>query len=227
VRRAKAVVANNPVTELIFLIEGGRSKTDDIAFRKAFHVFFCSLEESAKQKGIGLQPVFCGSRNMTYEEFGRRLKKYRSGGDSAYPVLLVDSECAVERPGKCWDHLRNRPGDLWLRPVGATDDQCHLMAQAMEAWFFADPAALAEFYGGGFLLGALSNRQDVESIPKEEHIARLEAATRHTSKKSYHKFKHGPELLRRINPSLVRSRAAYCDRIFTDLARKFNLSDLG
>ena len=45
-------------------------------------------------------------------------------------MLLVDAERPVASSGP-WGHL-NAPPDSWVRPAGATDDQCHLMVQVME-----------------------------------------------------------------------------------------------
>lgn len=94
------------------------------------------------------------------------------------------------------------------------------MAQAVEAWFFADPDALAGYYKQGFNTNPLGNRNNVEDIPKDEHIPKLKAATKDTQKKDYDKTDHAPDLLARIDPEKVRKRAPHCDRIFITLAEK-------
>ena len=133
-------------------------------------------------------------------------------------MLLVDSEDLVAQWGKCWRHLRERQGDEWKKPAGVTDAQCHLMVQATEAWFFADPEALERYYKQGFQANSLPKRQNVEEIPKGQHIPALEAATRHSQKGVYHKTRHLPDLLGEINAAKVRQRAWHCDRIFVTLS---------
>jgi hypothetical protein len=79
------------------------------------------------------------------------------------------------------------------------------MVQAMEAWFFADRAALAKFYGPDFRLNALcGNEQDVEAIQKGDLMQSLLAATRATKTKGeYHKARHAFEILATLEPDKV------------------------
>ena len=103
------------------------------------------------------------------------------------------------------------------------------MVQMMEAWFHADPDALAKFYGTGFNKGALpgnSGKLNVESIAKKDLETGLSAATRKTAKGDYfrHKTAHGPELLARINPNLVRKAAPNCQRLFNQLEGHLGIS---
>jgi hypothetical protein len=91
------------------------------------------------------------------------------------------------------------------------------MVHSMESWLLADPAALAEFYGQGFRPKALPKIADVETVPKEEIAAALKHATRETQKGPYHKIRHGPGLLGRLDPAQVRQRAKHCDRLFATL----------
>jgi Domain of unknown function (DUF4276) len=131
----------------------------------------------------------------------------------AFVVLLVDSEAPVTHGP--WVHLKNR-GDNW-DSGGLSDEHCHLMVQTVEAWLIADPDALASYYGQGFQRSALSKRQSVEAIPKAELVPSLDRATQHTQKGRYHKIRHCSDLLSRLNPETVRSRASHCDLLFTTL----------
>ena len=94
------------------------------------------------------------------------------------------------------------------------------MVQAVEAWLFADPEALQTYYGPEFNVNSLPARQNVEEIPKSDHIGRLEAASHPTRKGLYHKTRHLPDLLSRIDGAKVRERAWHCDRIFVTLSRR-------
>jgi len=116
--------------------------------------------------------VSCGGRNDAYKSFRTF---HEDAGDDDFPILLVDSEAQVSS-GNDWEHVRTRDG--WQRPDGAISDQLHLMVQAMEAWFHADKEKVAGYYGRGFRPGALSQRLEVDNIPKADLFAGLKAATR-------------------------------------------------
>ena len=74
----------------------------------------------------------------------------------------------------------------------------------MEAWFLAHPEALSDYYGEGFLSNAIGNTADVERVPKAEVLNRLKRATRNTRKGEYHKVKHAPFLLEKLDSHQVR-----------------------
>jgi hypothetical protein len=94
------------------------------------------------------------------------------------------------------------------------------MTQAMEAWFIADVAALAGFYGQEFHQGGIPRNPDVEQIPKAQLETSLRDASRHTQKGEYHKTRHAWRLLQLIDPEVVRQASRHCDRLFTTLQTK-------
>lgn len=98
-------------------------------------------------------------------------------------------------------------------------EQCHLIVQMVEAWLVADPKSLSEYYGSGFHANSLPAREDVEAIEKRDLLSGLERATQKTQKGRYHKIHHGPALLARVRPDVVRRRAKHCDRLFVTLER--------
>jgi hypothetical protein len=204
------------VKYLRFHIEGGRNKTQDVEMRQAFHVFFSELFDAGKSKDVRVTFMLHGGRKQAYEKFCYAL----SASPEDYHVLLVDSEDPVEREGKCWQHLKRRTDDKWVKPKGSREDQCQLMAQAVEAWLFADPDSLAAYYKQGFQPNSLPDTLNVETIPRSVHVSSLEAATRNTQKKRYHKYDHLPGILMTIDPRKVRSRAPHCERIFSTLQAK-------
>jgi hypothetical protein len=130
----------------------------------------------------------------------------------AFLVLLVDSEAPVNAGS--WEHLQVRDG--W-KSGDLSDEHCHLMVQAVEAWLIADPDTLASYYGQSFQRSALPKRQDVEAIPKDALARSLDRATQHTQKGSYHKIRHCSDLLGRLKQERVRARARHCDLLFTTL----------
>ncbi len=75
---------------------------------------------------------------------------------------------------KPWSLLASRGGDGWKKPENADDKDCHLMVQLMETWLIADRETLANYYGQGFNVNALSNRNEIELIPKDDNIKCLE-----------------------------------------------------
>ena len=83
-----------------------------------------------------------------------------------------------------------------------------------ETWIAADRSALADYYGHRFLASALPVAEDLEAIPEDSIQTALTRATLPTQKRAYHKTRHAPDLLRRIDPVLVRKRCRMCDRLF-------------
>ncbi len=201
-------------------VEGAGPKNADIAYRQAFKTFLAGFDAILRERGGRLQTIPCGTRRLTYDKFCEALKRKQA---DTFPILLVDSEAEVKQFGEVWRHLKAREGDGWERPEGAEETHCHLMAQAMEAWFFADPEALVRFYGAEkFHPNALPNRQNVEDIPKSDHIPAFEAATKDTTKGRYHKIQHGPKILETLDSAKVRGRAPHCERLFAVLEEKIS-----
>jgi hypothetical protein len=161
--------------------------------------------------------VACGGRRRAYDSF---LTSHENAGQDDLPILLVDSEEPVAEADP-WEHVRLRAGDEWQRPRGASQDQIHLMVQAMEAWFHADKEKVREYYGQGFRLAALSPRSDIDNIPKVDLFAGMQMATKDCPKKGeYSKGKHSFEILALIDPARVRaSSPAHAGRLLTVLDR--------
>ncbi len=193
----------------IYVEGGGDGNAGRAAIRRGFGEFLRELRDLARQRRIHWDIVACGPRGRALKAFSKALRE----GTHAFNVLLVDSEGPVSAPP--WEHLAER--DEWKKPEGATQDQCHLMVQAMEAWLVAEPGALAEHYGQGFKKGKLPRRRDVETIAKSDLEPALERATEETTKGRYHKIRHGAKLLAMIDQTKVRARAPHCERLFKSL----------
>ena len=178
-------------------VEGGgdHNKALDTECRRGFREFFRKAGMDRRMPRI----VSCGGRSGAYKSF--RTSHENAAADD-FPILLVDSEAQVSG-GDVWEHVRTRDG--WQRPDGATPDQLHLMVQAMEAWFHADKEKVEEYYGRGFRPGALSQRPEIDNIPKADLFAGLKAATRACpTKGEYSKGGHSFEILALIDPAKVR-----------------------
>jgi hypothetical protein len=195
-------------------VEGGgdHNKALETQCRRGFSEFFTKAGLEGRMPRV----MRCGGRQQAYARF--RTSHESAGGDD-FPILLVDSEAPVV-VGSSWEHVRLRPGDEWPRPQGASEDQIHLMVQAMEAWFHADKEALQEYFGRGFRAAGLSQRPDVENISKADLFAGLQRATNDCLKGAYSKGEHSFQILARIDPARVRSSSEFAERFLNVLDRK-------
>jgi hypothetical protein len=201
------------VSEIRIYVEGGGDGSESkAAIREGFGQFLDPLRQMARNKAIRWQVIACGARNAAFDGFQTALRFHAD----AFNVLLVDSEGPISVSHGPWDHLLAR--DRWTRPAAASDEQCQLMTQCVEAWLVADRATLRDFYGPGFNEGALPAHVTVEAVAKLDLSSGLERATQNTSKGRYHKIRHCAALLARLSPDVVRPKAAYCDRLFTTLS---------
>lgn len=199
----------------IYVEGGGDDNSTKRQIRQGFSIFLAQLVQIARNKRIKWQIIICGSRNNTFSDFKNALEDH----PDAFNVLLVDSEAPVNKPP--WEHLKFR--DNWDSP-GVDDTHCHLMVQVMEAWFVADIDALKRFYGQGFKENAIPGNLNVENINKPDLEVALNKATKDTSKGKYHKIQHGAKLLEQVETAKVRKAAPHCDRFFTTLAQKMDVS---
>mgnify|MGYP001499078394 CR=1 FL=1 len=193
--------------EIRLYIEGGGNSKDTKSFLlQGFRGFLRDLVSEARSRRIQWRPVMCGPRQAAFDAFRIALRQH----PDALNVLLVDAEGPVQDTP--WRHLGQRDG--W-ECNGWPDDQCHLMTQAMEAWFIADIATLATFYGVGFNPNSIPKNPDVEQVAKIQLETSLKAATRGTQKGESHQIYHASRLLAVIDATTVRRASRHCDRLFT------------
>ena len=108
-------------------VEGGGEKKDAKPLKTKCRKGFKKFLEKAGLDGSMVDIVPCGSRVQAYRNYKIALSQVTPND---LPILLVDSEAPVSQ-ASVWGHLLER--DHWPRPVSATDDQVHLMAQCMES----------------------------------------------------------------------------------------------
>jgi hypothetical protein len=185
----------------VFVEGGGDQRRTQTACRKAFSTFLGRLLGDRPKPRI----VASGSRDQAYRDFSRSL----SSDPDAFAVLLVDSEDPVLAGKTAAAHLRNR--DPWTE---LPDGRVHLMVQCMETWFLADKGMLAQYYGDGFDESALPRNPKVEEIPKRDVLRGLERATAQTRKETYHKTRHGFDILERLDPNAVQRLSPFADAFF-------------
>jgi hypothetical protein len=204
------------VSEVRIYVEGGGDDKEGKArLREGFGHFLDDLRAMARRGQIKWQIIICGPRHAAYRNFQHALEDH----PDAFNVLLIDSEGPVsDMP---WLHLYRQ--DKWSS-LDTTDEQCHLMVQMMEAWLIADVEALRGFYGPNFNVNPIPNNPNVEEIPKQTLVSALQAATRKTTKGEYHKVRHSPKILARLDVAKVRNAASHCDRLFKTLVGKLELT---
>ena len=138
-----------------------------------------------------------GSREQTFKLFWEAISQ---GRKDVLPVLLVDSEEAVDEGHTVWRHLEFH--DRWIKPADAGSDQAFLMVQVMETWFLADRDRLKGYFGSGFREQRLHQWPDCERVPKTDVLSALAGATA-GCKKRYAKGKISFDLLGELNPNVV------------------------
>lgn len=194
----------------VFVEGGGDSDAQHAKFRKNFQTLLAKAGLSGKKPRVAV----CGGRSFAYKDF----KNYRKG----YGILLVDSESPIspitdEHPAQPWEHLQRREGDKWSKPDGASDEQCHLMVQCMEAWLIADKETLTQYFGSGFKENKLPQNTDIPAIPKANLLLGLENATKTCRKGCYSKGSHSFELLGLIDPAKIKDKCTWAKRFFETL----------
>src|SRR5216684_5848940 len=140
--------------------------------RSGFEAFFSELTTVGRKVGSDVRYIPAKNGLSDYRKATRT-------HPNAWNLLLKDSEQAMPETSQ---DIYERQG---IDPDYVT--RVFWMVELMEAWFLADPDALAAYYGYGFSHNAAGNTADVERIPKSEVQRRLKVATRKTSKGEYDK----------------------------------------
>ena len=187
--------------------------------RRGFIAFFEKAGFAKRMPKV----VACGGRVEAYRKFCKAVGQRRAD----VPLLLVDSEGPIgawnpSTPGVPWAHLKNRVGDHWERPDGATDDSVHLTVQMMESWFLADRECLARYFGADFNENSLpAPQRKLEEVPKGEVAKALKESTRQCERKGrYDKGEHSFQLLRELDVSRVVEASPYARRLVETVAAK-------
>ena len=194
---------------VMVFVEGGG---DQAKLRGRCREGFSKLAERAGFKGRMPKFVPCGGRDQAFDDF----KEALSSRNREVSLLLVDSEEPVSvrywsnYTSEAWDHLNARDG--WERPLGATDDQAHLMATSMETWIMADRAALKQFFPH-INENALLPVSNLEEQRRQNVLASLENATSSEGRqKQYQKGDKSFKLVTTLNPDTLRNRLPHFGR---------------
>ena len=195
------------MTATLYIEGGGEGKDLRTRFRKGWRTFFdaAGVDDRAKI-------VRGGGRQRTYDMFAVAVRDRRN---DTLPLLLVDSEGAVQPRHSPWQHLLARDG--WNQPHGVGDKQAFLMVQFMETWFLADKDGLRRYFGSGFKDQAIKQWPDLEAVPKETVLNALAQATA-ACRKAYGKGKTSFELLAHIDPARVATVCPHANDLLQRLA---------
>ena len=193
----------------LYVEGGGDRNPSKTKCRQAFRAFLLNAGLEGR-----LPRIFAsGGRQQAYDDFRHALDASR---DDDRAVLLVDSEGPVAKDAGSWRHLKDRDG--WDKPDGADDDHVHLMVQCMEAWFLADCAALAGYFGNGFTESSLPRRAEVEEVSKQDLERGMNAATRNSRPKgTYRKGRDSFAILAELDPDKVARASPHAKRFLETL----------
>ena len=169
------------------------------ALREGFSAFFSGISG-------GKPKVVAG------KSFGNTIRAFVFAVEhsSSINFLLVDADGPND--GRLLQKVTANPE--WKSGLVVSEDQIHFMVHVMESWLLADKDTLKTYYGQEFRPARLPPNPKVEHIPKGDIAKGLRDATRHTNKGPYHKTKHAPAILARIDTAKVREAAPSCDRLF-------------
>ena len=184
----------------------GGSKDLTRRFRQAWKEFFSSAGLDRR-----VTIVRGGGRTQTYNRFVSAISRPTPG---TVPILLVDSEGAVQACHSAWRHLQRRDG--WDRPTDASDNQAFLMVQAMETWLLADRDTLRNFFGSRFRANALRQWAQMEEVPKEEVLNVLDRATAECER-PYAKGRVSFDLLSHTRPACVEAACPHAKQLMNRL----------
>ena len=183
-----------------------------------FGKLFGEHKERARQNGIRFDMIAGGSNAETVKDFLRSCRR----NPSDLNVLLIDSEGPALSAAEAIRALRSR--SYWDANAAPEDWQLNFMVQAMEAWFIADPQAMARYFGDGFAAGRLPNPQNAESVSPNGLTDSINQALRGIGgrrRKKYDKARDGARLLALIDEPTVRRNCPAFGRLTDFLSREF------
>jgi hypothetical protein len=187
----------------IYVEGGGKSNNHRAELRAAFLVALRDLKKRAADAGWTLHPIFLGPGPEAFKRF----VKDSPAPENCHRLLLIDAEGPVT--GRVGDHLSSQ---FHWNVSGLDPNDMHLMVQCMEVWFLADVEALKSYFGTKINLKKLPDRKNLEEEPKQDCLAKLEAACKPTPSGTYGKGEHSSGLLKLINWSSVCASLHHANR---------------
>ena len=193
----------------LYVEGGGNSREQHARCREGFR----KLLEKAGFLGRMPRIIAGGGRRNTFDQFRTAIHNAKQ---NEYPILLVDSEDAINGNMTSWEHLKAR--DNWDCPYGAASDQVQLMVTCMETWIMADKTALLTYFGQCIVEDQLFPINNLEIRNRHDIQDALVAAT-HSCKKTYRKGDRSFEILAELNPKILIVHLPHFAAFITSLDR--------
>lgn len=193
------------VTEIRIYFEG------DFRLRPSFSQFLETIRNIARSRRMKFRPIAGGGNAIS--DYAKAVLNH----SDSINVLLIDSDHLDD--GTLIEKLRNNRRDWPFHSGSIEEENVHFMVQVMESWFLADRTALRSYFGSSFLERRLPQNPDIEAIPKDDVLNGLRNSSRPTTKGTYHKTKHAPDLLARIDPTKVQIASPSCKGLFDALEK--------
>ena len=193
----------------IYIEGGGEGKDLDSRFREAWSKFF----KAAGLSGQMPRPVRGKGRLNTHDLF---VTAFNARKKDELPLLLLDSEEALQDGHTVWQHLKVR--DQMEKPSQATEEHAYLMVQVMETWLLADTDALRRYFGSKCKIEKIPAWANLEAIDKKRIFDTLQQVTADCGVKVYAKGKVSFELLGTISPEKVKEKCPQAKRLLDFLA---------
>jgi hypothetical protein len=109
---------------------------------------------------------------------------------------------------------------VWNAGGFCSDEQLHLMVQAMEAWFVADPQSLRRRFGQSYTTGHLPSPQSAETVSAADLLTGIRRGLPQSRRRrGYDKVSDGVELLRLIDVEVVSQHCGHFRRLWAFLDR--------
>ena len=190
----------------------------DVRLKPGFRKLFERHANRARGNRIRFDLISGGPNAETVKDFLRSCRQ----NPSDLNVLLVDSEGPAPSAAAAIQGLRSR--NYWDANAAVDDGQINFMVQAMEAWFIADPRALARHFGNRFSAGRLPSPQNAESIPVKQLTDSINQALRAIGgrrRRKYDKVRDAAKLLALLDEAAVRQNCPSFGRLMDFLSRGF------
>lgn len=191
----------------------------DGRLKPGFRKLFERHADRARGNRIRFKVVAGGSNAETVKDFLMSCRR----NPSDLNVLLVDSEAPAPNAADAIQQLRSR--GYWEDANAAVNDgQINFMVQAMEAWFIADPRALARHFGNRFNADGLPSPRNAESISPKDLTDSIDQALRAVGgrrRRKYDKARDGARLLELLDETTVRQNCPNFGRLMDFLSSGF------
>ena len=194
----------------IYIEGGGPNQYTQLPFRKGFDAFFNYFKALASENDYTLTFIPHGGREEVFKYFNLALINQ----PNRINILMVDAEGSIDANVTSKTHLQSE----WDNP-DASEEQCHLMVQIMESWFFADLDTLYIFYNidkeNDEDLVEYQGVKNVETIAKDKIIHSLINISKnstHGDYKEYGKRRQAIKIFENLDLDIVRDKAPHCDK---------------